>query len=234
MIPLRDENPSRTFPFISISLIIANFLVFLWQLSNLSIGNEAKVLAYTMVPVEVAHGEDLLPPPSLHPVWLTIFTSMFMHGNWAHLLGNMLYLWIFGDNVEDTLGHLRFLIFYLLCGFLAALAHILSNPNSPIPTLGASGAISGVLGAYFLLFPGAGIVALVPLGYFIQLRIIPAWLVLGFWFLLQLINSQLQQIIGEGGVAYWAHIGGFLAGMILIKLMRAKPRPRVPRYWRLY
>ena len=153
------------------------------------------------------------------PPTLTVFTSMFMHGGWMHLIGNMLYLWIFGNNIEDSMGHVRFVIFYLLCGVAAVFAQALPNTDSTIPMIGASGAISGVLGAYLLLFPRAHVLVLIPLGFYAHTTRLPAMVVLGFWFLLQLLNSALADP-GQGGVAFGAHIGGFIAGMVLLPLFK--------------
>jgi membrane associated rhomboid family serine protease len=163
--------------------------------------------------------ESLYEPHALVGVVLPLFTSMFLHGGWLHLGGNMLYLWVFGDNIEDKLGRARYLIFYILCGLAAAILHVVIDPMSEVPTVGASGAISGVLGAYLLLFPKARIVTLIPIFVFLQVAELPALLVLGFWFVLQFFNGLVSlgyETAGMGGVAWWAHIGGFVAGMILV------------------
>lgn len=189
-----------------------------------------------MVPLEVVTGRQVPPYAPVHPAWLTIFTSMFMHGGLLHIGSNMLYLAIFGNNVEDRLGHFRFFIFYMACGFLAAVAHILSAPFSPVPTLGASGAVAGVLGAYFLLYPHARVTCLVFLFFFVTTIQLPAVIVLGFWIIGQILSasSGAGMQVG-GGIAYWAHIGGFFAGMLLISAMapsRAQARRRYDRrYW---
>lgn len=238
LIPLYDDNPRRVFPLVTIALIAVNVLVFLWQMH----APEAQMYSFTMVPSELTgHGPGLisagqqafrLPPPALHPAWLTIFSAMFMHGGWLHIGGNMLYLWIFGDNIESDLGHAKFLIFYLLVGALAAVAHIASNPASQIPTLGASGAIAGVMGGYILLHPRADVRCLVPLGFFVTLLRVPAWIVLGYWFLIQVVSNQMGHLgASEGGVAYMAHIGGFVAGLVLIKLFGPQSRPSNARYY---
>ncbi len=158
------------------------------------------------------------------PATATLFTSMFLHGGWVHVIGNMLYLWIFGNNVEDALGHMRFAMFYVACGLAAAIAQGYADPSSTLPMIGASGAIAGVLGAYLLLYPRAKVLVLIPLGIFSQLVRIPALFVLGFWFLLQFVQQAMTSAVagGQGGVAYWAHIGGFVAGAILILLMRRR------------
>jgi membrane associated rhomboid family serine protease len=159
---------------------------------------------------------------------MTVFTSMFMHGGWMHLIGNMLYLWVFGDNVEDSMGHGRFVVFYLLCGVAAVLAQALPDPSSTIPMVGASGAISGVLGAYLLLYPHARVLVAIPLGFFLHTMRIPAGLVLVLWFGLQLLSNVMAQP-GQGGVAFRAHIGGFIAGMILIPIFKQRRvRLRLP------
>lgn len=217
MFPIRDDNPTRRTPYVTIGIIFTCILVFLWELSLIG-RSEELITAFSFVPASLFGG-----PPSnqipLIPSTLTIITSMFLHGGLMHLLGNMLYLWIFGNNVEDAMGHGRFIVFYLLTGIIASLAHALPDPTSTIPTLGASGAISGVLGAYLLLYPKARVQVLVTLGFFIKLIFLPAGLVLGFWFILQVLTSALGGLSSEG-VAWGAHIGGFIAGMILIPLFK--------------
>ena len=219
MIPLRDDVPTEITPFVTVALIGACSLIFLWQITLGEREFEMVVYRLGVIPATLVGGEEL--PLALHPVppELTLFTSMFLHGGWMHLIGNMLYLWIFGNNIEDSMGHLRFVIFYVACGIVAALVQAYPDPGSTVPMIGASGAISGVLGAYLLLYPRAHVLVLLPLGYFSQLVHLPAMLVLGFWFLLQLINSMFAAS-GSGGVAWGAHIGGFLAGMILIPLFK--------------
>jgi membrane associated rhomboid family serine protease len=224
MIPLRDDNPTTLTPWLTISFIIACVLVFLWQVSLGARGFEAAVFRLGVVPASLLGLKPLAQEPSLVPPGLTLLTSMFLHGGWMHLIGNMLYLWIFGNNVEDAMGHVRFVLFYLLCGIVAALAQALPHPDSTIPMIGASGAISGVLGAYLLLYPRARVLVLVPLGFYTRLVHLPAMLVLGFWFVLQIINSALLTQAG-GGVAWGAHIGGFVAGMALIPLFKRRNVP---------
>lgn len=220
MIPLRDDNPTRTTPVVSYAIIAACVLAFLWQFSLGPQAGQAAIYALGLVP-DVLLGDAALPPElAVVPPIATVFTSMFLHGGWLHLIGNMLYLWIFGDNVEDSMGHGRFVVFYLLCRVAAALAQALPEPNSQIPMVGASGAISGVLGAYLLLHPRAHVLVLIPLGLLSQLVRLPAMLVLGFWFLLQLL-SELAAADGAG-VAFRAHIGGFVAGMVLIPLFKRR------------
>jgi membrane associated rhomboid family serine protease len=221
MIPLRDENPSRSKPIVNTTLIVLCVIVFLWQLLQGPRGQA--LIGYTLglVP-SVLFGIDKLPPDvAIVPPSLTILTSMFLHGGWMHLIGNMLYLWIFGDNVEDSMGHGRYVVFYLLCGVAAALAQALPEPQSQLPMVGASGAISGVLGAYLLLFPHARVLVLIPLGFIMQTARLPASFVLILWFGLQLL-SNLLAAPGSGGVAFRAHIGGFVAGMLLIWVFKKR------------
>ncbi|HZF33786.1 MAG TPA: rhomboid family intramembrane serine protease [Candidatus Angelobacter sp.] len=228
MIPLRDDNPTTIPPVITIGIIGLCALVFLWQQTLSQDAGTIAVYAYGVVPA-VLFGNDSLPPGIARiPAELSIFTSMFMHGGWMHIIGNMLYLWIFGNNIEDTLGHVRFVLFYLLCGVAAALAQSLINTHSEVPMIGASGAIAGVLGAYMVLFPRAHVLVLVPFGFFTQLLRLPALLVLGFWFVLQLFEGGLMAPGGEGGVAHWAHIGGFVAGILLVFLLRPRPPAAAP------
>jgi membrane associated rhomboid family serine protease len=218
VIPLRDDNPSRTTPFVTYTLIALCVLAFLWQLS---LGREGfQLIGYSLgvVPAVLVSGATLPPDLDLVSPWMTIFTSMFMHGGWLHLLGNMLYLYIFGDNVEDSMGHVRFAIFYLLCGVGAVFAQVLPEPASQIPMVGASGAISGVLGAYLLLHPHARVLTLIFTGLITTIRL-PAIALLLIWFGLQLVQS-IMTAPGQGGVAFRAHIGGFVAGAALIALFK--------------
>jgi membrane associated rhomboid family serine protease len=216
MFPLRDTIPSRTFPFVTLSLIVINLLVFIYELSLGPSLNEF-FIRFGIVPSDYMT-LNLRNPGSVIALSLPFFTSTFLHGGWLHVIGNMWYLWIFGDNIEDRTGHFRFLIFYILCGVLAGLTHVLMNPSSSIPTVGASGAIAGVMGAYFLLFPRSKILTLVFLFIFIQIIEIPAVFFLGFWILFQFISGSLSAGLTEssGGVAWWAHIGGFLIGLVLV------------------
>jgi membrane associated rhomboid family serine protease len=229
MIPLKDTVQARSFPIVNWILIAANILAFLFELS-FGPDIERFVTAVGLIPAR------LLALPSLGQV-LTIFTSMFLHGGWLHLISNLLALYIFGDNVEDRVGHGRYLVFYLLCGVIAALTHIAFNASSPVPTIGASGAISGVLGAYFILYPRARVTTLIPLFILPWFVEIPAVFYLGFWFLSQLFNGALSVVSGAqmyGGVAFWAHIGGFLAGLLLINLFQQRRylrRVYVDEYW---
>lgn len=222
MIPLRDTIPSRRWPVVNTALIVLNVLVFLFETSLSDRLLENFIFSYGLVPVEFWAGAGLTR-------WLPVFSSMFLHGGWFHLLSNMLALYIFGDNVEDRMGHGRYLIFYLLGGLLAALAHAWAYPNSALPTVGASGAISAVLGAYLILYPWSRVLTLIPLFIFVQVVEIPALIYLGFWFLLQLFNGAFAlsaDTFQGGGVAWWAHIGGFVAGAALVMLFAGRrPRP---------
>jgi membrane associated rhomboid family serine protease len=224
VIPLRDANPVRRTPIITIAIVIACIAAFAYRLGAESNGGEAGVddlfRTYGLVPDELvgawASGR------SLGGEVLAVFTSMFLHVNLVHLVGNLVYLWIFGNNIEDRLGRPGFVLFYLVGGIAAAFAQIAIDPNSTVPMVGASGAISAVLGAYLVLFPGARILSLVFLGFFYQLINVPAIIVLGFWFILQLIDGigSLGLAGAEGGVAFFAHIGGFVAGLVVGVLIR--------------
>ncbi|MEW5826059.1 MAG: rhomboid family intramembrane serine protease [Candidatus Bipolaricaulota bacterium] len=267
MIPIRDAITSRRFPAITVSLILVNLLVFLyqsylatqpalvndwqpWEAEELSpppafdpqayslhvrtgkdpsvyplSASDAFIAQYALVPAEFLRGVDL-PPTIPVPIWLTLISSLFLHGGLMHLVGNMLYLWVFGDNVEDAMGRARFLLFYLLCGAAAAMAQIAFSPSSSIPLLGASGAIAGVLGAYLTLFPTARVLTLIPIFFFVRLVAVPAVLVLGIWFALQLFNG-VGSLGVSSGVAWFAHIGGFLAGLALVFVFRRRSAPLV-------
>ena len=217
MFPLRDVIPSRTTPVVTFSLIALNTLAFFYQLSLAERVNEF-VFTWGLVPAYFS--------------WITLVSSMFLHGGFLHFAGNMLYLWIFGDNVEDRMGHGRFLTFYLLCGAAAALAQTYTNPGSLVPMVGASGAIAGVMGAYFVLYPHSRIVTLVPIVFFIQILEIPAIFFLGIWFLMQFVNGlgSIAMTADGGGVAFWAHVGGFVAGFIGVLIFRKPERQRV-EWW---
>ncbi len=218
MFPIHDDNPTRITPYVTYALLSACVLIFFWQIS---LGDAAQQAVYSfgVIPSVLFATKSLPAELEILPAWLTIFSSMFLHGGWMHLIGNMLYLWVFGNNVEDAMGHKRFILFYLSCGLLAALTQAVLNPDSEIPMIGASGAISGVLGAYVLLHPHARILVLIPIGILIYTPWIAAYWVLGFWFVLQLVNSLISAS-DMGGVAYGAHIGGFVAGMLLIPLFK--------------
>ena len=220
MIPLRDVIPTRTTPYTTVTLIVLNLLVFLYQFS---LGRQVNdfILDFGLVPAAFS--------------WVSVFTSMFLHGGFMHVGGNMLYLWIFGDNVEDRMGHGRFLVFYLLCGVAAALAQTFINPDSLVPMVGASGAIAGIMGAYFVLYPHSRIVTLIPLFVYFQVIEVPAIFFLGIWFLMQFfsgVGSIANAVAREagGGVAFWAHVAGFLAGMSGVIVFRRPERQRV-EWW---
>ena len=213
MIPLRDTQPSFSFPIVTIGLIALNVLAFLYEFSLDEFSLNHFLLEYGFVPRRFQ--------------WVDILTGMFLHGGWLHLIGNMWFLWIYGDNVEDILGHFKYLLFYLLCGVAATLLQFLFTYDSRIPTIGASGAIAGVMGAYLLKFPHSKVLTLVPIIIFFTTMEIPAWLILIYWFVLQFfsgVGSVGQSHLNQGGVAWFAHIGGFLAGIALIRLLRPKPR----------
>lgn len=223
MIPYKDDNPTSIFPFVTIVIIAANILVFLLQVTSHS-GMRGVAYSYGAIPHYLLTFESKQPIP---PV-MTLFSSMFMHGGIFHLAGNMLYLWIFGNNIEDSLGHVKFIIFYLFCGVAAAYGHTLANPESMTPMIGASGAVSGILGAYLLLFPRASVHTLLFFGFFFTTVRIPALIVIVFWAIIQFINGILSSgPNGGGGVAWFAHIGGFLMGIATIKLLL----PRRNRQW---
>ena len=224
MIPLHDDNPTTLKPIVTVGLIAACSLVFLWQISLGERGYLETVYSLGVVPAVLMGNVQLRPELASVPAELTLLTSMFLHGGWMHLIGNMLYLWIFGNNIEDAMGHGRFIVFYALCGTAAAYAQVLQDPASTVPMIGASGAISGVLGAYLLLYPKARVLVLIWLGFFIHTVRLPAGFVLGFWFVLQYVNAALAGEAG-GGVAWWAHIGGFVTGMALILVFRRKQVP---------
>jgi membrane associated rhomboid family serine protease len=225
MIPLHDDVPTTRPPIVTVGLIIACALTFLWQQTLPEREQIEIVYQLGSIPAELlGHGQVIPPEYRLVEPWLAIFTSMFLHGGWLHLIGNMLYLWIFGNNVEDSMGHLRFIVFYLLSGVAAALAQSWHDPVSETPMVGASGAIAGVLGGYLLIHPRARVLVLVPLGIFSQVMRIPAWLVLSLWFVIQFVFSAAQPT-GEGGVAYWAHICGFAAGVVLILPFKRREVP---------
>ncbi len=216
MIPLRDVIPSRTFPVFTVTFIVLNSVAFLYELSLPEEAMPSFLVTYGVVPAQLD--------------WRTIVTSMFLHGGWLHFLGNMLFLWIFGDNVEDRLGHARFVLFYLVCGAAAALAHVWVNPGSTVPTIGASGAIAGVLGAYFVLYPHSRVLALVPLFIIWEMIEVPAIIFLGIWFLMQLFSGvgslASEAGAGTGGVAFWAHIAGFVAGIAGVLVLKKPSRTR--------
>ncbi len=241
MIPLKDNIPSNTTPVVNYALLVMCGVAFLLQLAASS-GQEV-VERYGMVPARLTHPDQPLvvskpvavrrgpwiirqdverkmAEPPFSP-FLTLITCMFLHGGWMHLLGNMLFLYIFGDNVEDRLGHVGYVVFYLVSGVLSGLAHLLTDPSSVVPTIGASGAIAGVMGAYFLLYPHARVLTVIPIFFFLEFIVLPAWLMLGFWFVIQLFQGSLAAATpGAGGVAWWAHIGGFAVGAGVVYVLR--------------
>lgn len=223
MIPLHDDNPTERFPFVTILFIVMCIAVFLYQNSLPENLGNIFVFQYGAIPA-VVFGAGSLPEEASAaiPVGLTLVTSMFLHGGWMHLLGNMLYLWIFGNNIEDVMGHAKYVVFYVLCGVLAVLSHAVTDPGSQIPMVGASGAISAVLGAYLLLFPRAHVLVLLP---GVGMTRVAAGIVLGMWFVTQLVSGGMSVGATGGGVAFFAHIGGFVAGMALVGLFK---RPEVP------
>ena len=230
MFPIGDENDQDTgVAFVSIALIALNVLAFLFEINRPSEGAlQAFITAWGVVPREYTAGVDL-PPTIPYPLWTTLLTSMFLHGGWGHLGGNMLFLWIFGDNLEHRIGHLRFILFYLATGIAAGLAHIVFNSESSVPTVGASGAISGVLGGYLLMFPRNRVYVLTYGG----VMTVPALFMLGLWILMQFVNGvgEIARTPETGGVAYIAHIGGFIAGMVLAPLLAVgRPSPQLRRY----
>ncbi len=212
MIPIEDENPTRRVPYVNWALILVNIAVFIYTLANGSVFNQNcdpgnTICNYGLVPAQIAAGTGLI----------TLLSSMFLHGGFLHIGGNMLYLYVFGDNVEDLAGHVGYLAFYLTTGVIGALAHVASDPSSTVITIGASGAISGVLGAYVRKFPHARVRTIVYYGFFIRLTRVPAMFLIGFWFVYQLLFALLGI---EGGVAYFAHVGGFIAGFLLSTILR--------------
>jgi rhomboid family protein len=216
MIPLRDVIPSRTTPYVTITIIVLNAIAWFFELSLPDDTRQVFLTAYGVVP---AHFQAV-----------TLFTSMFLHGSWMHVIGNMWYLWIFGDNVEDRVGHFRFIFFYLLCGSVAATGQIAMDPSSTLPTIGASGAIAGVMGAYFVLYPRSRVLTLVTIIFFWEIIELPAILLLGFWFLLQLVSAGAVAVTastggGGGGIAFMAHVAGFLTGIAAVYVLR---RPQSP------
>jgi membrane associated rhomboid family serine protease len=230
MFPIGDENLDNAGPaYITIGLIVLNVLAFFLEINQpTDAAVQAFITAWGVVPHEYTSGVDL-PPTIPYPLWTTLLTSMFLHGGWGHLGGNMLFLWIFGDNLEHRIGHLRFTLFYLVCGIAAGLAHIVFNSGSVVPTVGASGAISGVLGGYLLMFPRNRVHVLTYGG----VASVPAVFMLGLWILMQFINGvgEVARTPETGGVAYIAHIGGFLAGMVLAPLLATgRPAPQLRRF----
>lgn len=220
MIPLKDDIPTRTFPFVTILLIAVNAILFFYQrsldvrsLSNL-------IYRFGCTPYEITHGVDV-QVSSGFPVHFTLVSSMFLHGSWLHMIGNMLFLYIFGDNVEDWLGHGLFLLFYLGCGIAANVAHSLVSFNSTVPAIGASGAVAGIMGAYLILYPRARVLTLVILLFFIRFVMLPAYIFLGFWIFIQILSSLLG-LAGSTNIAFFAHIGGFFVGLLIIRKLKMR------------
>ena len=230
MIPYKDENPTELAPVITIGIIALNILVWLFvQGAGAPEPLARSVCQLGLIPGEVLRtvppgtavplGDHLQCVLTDNPSWRTLVTSMFMHGGWLHVIGNMWFLWVFGNNIEDSMGHTRFVVFYLLCGVAAAATQMFVDPRSTIPMVGASGAISGVMGAYILLYPRVRVHTFVTLGFFLTSVALPAYVMLGYWFLLQLLMGAVGTLSrAQGGVAVWAHVGGFIAGLVLIKL----------------
>ena len=250
MFPYKDDNPTELPPLVTVGFIVANVLAWLFvqgmgmhgplveSVCNLGlVPGEVLRTAKPGSGVELAPGLFCLVDPE--PNYVTVLTSMFMHGGWLHLIGNMLFLWVFGNNIEDAMGHVRFVVFYLLCGVAAAAAQAFVNPTSVVPMVGASGAVSGVLGAYLLLYPRVRVHTLVVLGFYVTTVALPAYVMLGYWALLQLLGglASLGALEGGGGVAFFAHVGGFVAGLILVRFMASddalRRRPTPPaRFYR--
>ncbi len=223
MIPIRDTIPSARFPAVTVALICVNAIVFIVEINLSARGLDYLFLHWGIVPLRFTH-------PRLEANYFTLLSSIFLHGGWMHIIGNMWSLWIFGDNVEDRLGRVGFLTFYLLSGLAAGIGHVATNPASPVPTVGASGAIAGVMGAYLLLFPHARVVTIIPIFIFFQLVEVPAVIFLGIWFVIQLFSGTLSLATAgssAGGVAWWAHIGGFIVGVLWALPLRRRNRTRL-------
>jgi len=246
MFPLRDENPTELVPFVTVLIIAANVATWLFVQGAGGSGGEVGFLRslcqYGTIPGEItgaipAGTRVQLGPSASCTVgglrWETLFTSMFMHGGWMHLIGNMWFLWVFGNNIEDSMGHARFLVFYLLTGAVAAGAHIATDPGSAVPTVGASGAISGVMGAYMVLYPRVRVYTAIVLVVIIRIVPLPAWSLLLFWFILQLASGAVTLGGAASGVAFWAHIGGFVAGLTFVKLFEKSKLVRAKREHRV-
>jgi len=221
MIPLNDDAPRETFPYVTIAVILINIGFFVYQLSLGYRGMHYFIYSMAAIPYEITHFSDIGVSAVVAPPF-TLITAMFVHGGFFHLAGNMLFLWIFGDNIEDSMGHLRFIIFYLLTGLIASSAHVLAAPDSTLPMIGASGAIAGVLGAYFILFPRANVKTLIFLFVFVSVVRVPAVFFLGIWFFFQILSSG-----SGGGIAWYAHIGGFIAGAALIRFFVRRDEKKV-------
>lgn len=224
MFPIHDENPVKIIPYVTYALMAACIGAFLWQISRSAEAQHAIVYALGVTPAVIFDHRDLPEHLVWVPEYATVFTSMFLHGGWMHLIGNMLYLWVFGNNIECAMGHIKYIVFYIVCGIAAVLAQALPDTDSVVPMIGASGAISGVLGAYLLLYPRATVTLILPILVVIKTFKLPAMIVLGGWFVMQLVSSAMST--GEGGgVAFGAHIGGFIAGMLLVGLFKSANIP---------
>jgi membrane associated rhomboid family serine protease len=250
MIPVSDRLSTRTLPYVNIGIIVVNFLVFFYELTLNTQApfrglSELDRWFYDWGAIPACVSDSLGLKTNVNPrdlaaycggqhALLTVFTSMFMHAGWLHILGNMLFLWVFGDNVEDALGHVRYLVFYLVVGLAATATQIALSMNDLVPGIGASGAIAGVMGAYLVMYPRARIAVFMPLFFFLGAPYIPAAALIGIWFLMQLFTgvASLGQAAGDSGVAWWAHVGGFLAGLLLVNLFLIGRRPRRRHYWR--
>jgi membrane associated rhomboid family serine protease len=244
VLPIRDDNPTEIFPLFTVLIIAACVAawVFLQGAGTSEDALTGSVCALGAIPSEITGQGGAGGPCALGGLtWGAIVSSMFLHGSWMHLIGNMWFLWLFGNNIEDSMGRLRFLVFYLLTGAAATLTHVLIDPDSAVPLVGASGAISGVMGAYLVLYPHARVLTLVPLGFIMRMMQVPAWVMLGYWFLIQALSAAVTPSeAGGGGVAFWAHVGGFVAGVLLVKIFRRRelvaakrahvrlPRERIP------
>jgi len=239
MFPLRDENPTELVPFVTFVIIVVNVAVWLF-VQGAGSGDMflQSLCEYGAIPGEVTgqipagSSVDLGPGATCRIGGLgagSIISSMFMHGGWMHLIGNMWFLWVFGNNIEDSMGHVRYLVFYLLTGALAAAAHIAAEPGSAIPTVGASGAISGIMGAYMVLYPKVRVQTLIFIIIYIRVIPLPAWALLAYWFFLQVVGGSASMSQGGGGVAFWAHVGGFVAGVVLVKLFEKRKLVRAKR-----
>jgi membrane associated rhomboid family serine protease len=228
MIPIRDDAPRYSTPYVNYCLVALNVLVFIFELLLPSAQRNQLMYLYGFIP---AHITRFLAGPHVHAsaetAFVPILTAMFLHASWLHVISNMWFLWIFGDNVEDYLGHFRYLVFYLASGIGAALLHTILNATSHVPSIGASGAIAGVMGAYLVLFPSARVLTLVFFGFIFFVHL-PAWLILGYWFVLQFLSGAATAIVSSqqtsGGIAFWAHVGGFITGIALIKMFPNRPR----------
>ena len=237
MIPIRDDQPRFSTPYVNYFIVALNIVIFLvefWVQLQSPRALNGVIHEFGVIPSMVTGA--LTGSPQFNPAvaFIPIFTSMFLHASWLHIIGNMWVLWIFGDNIEDHLGHFKYLMFYLLCGIAASITHIMLNLGSHVPSVGASGAIAGVMGAYFLLYPRARVLTLVPLIIFFTFWWLPAWVVLGYWFLVQFFSGTATAITYAnqgGGVAFWAHVGGFIAGLILIKIFPERAQRRRYGTW---